>query len=406
MKKFFAVLMLAAALILPGLAQAKDAQTSMIDDVVKRGVLRVGFSSFVPWAMQDKNGEFVGFEIDVAKRLAKDSAWNSSLCPRSGPVSTPAPMAGKFDVIIGSMSVTPERNLKANFTVPYDYATIEVMANKEKTKGMKFPEDFNKPGSGRCPAHGAPRLFPLAKKVLPNATFRLFDDEAPAAAGRARAAPTRASSSAPLPGLRPRRSCNPDKLHQPSTGRLVPSACWAWAIRNGDPDHSLNVLDNWICTVDVQGVLPRAPSFLVQDDRLGSAASMSSGGSRKALLGANGSPDAEYGRQGRLFPTFGGGGRRSGRSWPLPGSLLFPAAFGNHSRLIAGAGRNWRISLSAARPAATSPASDIPGAHRHSPPRRLVDGAGSAHRRRSGRPFRRETRRRGVAHSAFRQFRP
>ena len=46
MKKFFAVLMLAAALILPGLAQAKDAQTSMIDDVVKRGVLRVGFSSF------------------------------------------------------------------------------------------------------------------------------------------------------------------------------------------------------------------------------------------------------------------------------------------------------------------------------------------------------------------------
>lgn len=39
MKKFFAVLMLAAALLLPGLAQAKDAQTSMIDDVVKRGVL-------------------------------------------------------------------------------------------------------------------------------------------------------------------------------------------------------------------------------------------------------------------------------------------------------------------------------------------------------------------------------
>ena len=63
MKKFFAVLMLAAALILPGLAQAKDAQTSMIDDVVKRGVLRVGFSSFVP--------------------------WDSSLCPRSGPGSSP-----------------------------------------------------------------------------------------------------------------------------------------------------------------------------------------------------------------------------------------------------------------------------------------------------------------------------
>ena len=68
MKKFFAVLMLAAALILPGLAQAKDAQTSMIDDVVKRGVLRVGLSSFVPWAMQDKNGEFLAWPLPLPPR--------------------------------------------------------------------------------------------------------------------------------------------------------------------------------------------------------------------------------------------------------------------------------------------------------------------------------------------------
>ena len=73
MKKFFAVLMLAAALILPGLAQAKDAQTSMIDDVVKRGVLRVGFSSFATWR-------------SASPRIW---AWNSSLCPRSGPGSSP-----------------------------------------------------------------------------------------------------------------------------------------------------------------------------------------------------------------------------------------------------------------------------------------------------------------------------
>lgn len=51
MKKFFAVLMLVAALILPDLTQAKDAQTSVVDDVAKHSVLHVGFSSFVPWAM-------------------------------------------------------------------------------------------------------------------------------------------------------------------------------------------------------------------------------------------------------------------------------------------------------------------------------------------------------------------
>ena len=256
MKKIFAVLMLMAALILPGLAQAKGAQTPMIDDVVKRGVLRVGFSSFVPWAMQDKNGEFVGFEIDVAKRLAKDLGVELQLVPTKWAGIIPALMARKFDVIIGSMSVTPERNLKANFTVPYDYATIEVMANKEKTKGMKFPEDFNKPEVVVALRTGSTPV-PVAKKVLPKATFRLFDDEAPAVqdvlSGRADVM----FSSAPLPAFEVLR--NPGKLYQPSTDAFYRQPV-GMAIRKGDPD-SLNVLDNWIRTVEAEGWLSERRHF-------------------------------------------------------------------------------------------------------------------------------------------------
>ena len=53
--------------------------------------------------MQDKNGEFVGFEIDVAKRLAKDLGVELQLVPTKWAGIIPALMAGKFDVIIGSM---------------------------------------------------------------------------------------------------------------------------------------------------------------------------------------------------------------------------------------------------------------------------------------------------------------
>ena len=48
------------------------AKSSTIDKVMRKGKLRVGLASFVPWAMQDKKGEWVGFEIDVAKQLAED----------------------------------------------------------------------------------------------------------------------------------------------------------------------------------------------------------------------------------------------------------------------------------------------------------------------------------------------
>ena len=45
---------------------------SVIDDVVKRGKLVVGLATFVPWAMRDKKGDLIGFEIDVSNQLAKD----------------------------------------------------------------------------------------------------------------------------------------------------------------------------------------------------------------------------------------------------------------------------------------------------------------------------------------------
>ena len=256
MKKFFAVLMLAAALILPGLAQAKDAQTSMIDDVVKRGVLRVGFSSFVPWAMQDKTGKYVGFEVDVATRLAKDLGLEVELVPTRWSGIIPALLTGKFDVIICSLSVTPERALKVNFSIPYDYAGIEAVAHRKAAAGKTKLEDFNTPETVVALRTGSTPV-PVAKKVLPNATFRLFDDEAPAVqdvlSGRADVM----FSSAPLPAFEVLR--NPDKLYQPSTDAFYRQPV-GMVIRKGDPD-SLNVLDNWIRTVEAEGWLPERRHF-------------------------------------------------------------------------------------------------------------------------------------------------
>ena len=56
-----------------GKLQKQLAAESAIEKVIRRGVLRVGMSTFVPWAMKDKTGKFIGFEIDVANRLAADN---------------------------------------------------------------------------------------------------------------------------------------------------------------------------------------------------------------------------------------------------------------------------------------------------------------------------------------------
>ena len=92
---------------------------SSLEQVLSKNRLRVGFSTFVPWAMKNKRGDFVGFEIDVARRLAADMGVAIDFIPTKWSGIIPALLTGKLDVIIGGMGITPERNLKVNFTDPY-----------------------------------------------------------------------------------------------------------------------------------------------------------------------------------------------------------------------------------------------------------------------------------------------
>ena len=57
----------------------------------------------------------------------------------------PALLTGKFDVIIGSMSVTAERALKVNFTDAYSWSGIDVVVNKRDAARREAIEELNKP---------------------------------------------------------------------------------------------------------------------------------------------------------------------------------------------------------------------------------------------------------------------
>ena len=68
MKKIAALCcLLALALSVPGFVAADT-----LDDIQKRGVLRVGMEpGYMPFEMTNKKGEFIGFDMDYGRRLAK-----------------------------------------------------------------------------------------------------------------------------------------------------------------------------------------------------------------------------------------------------------------------------------------------------------------------------------------------
>jgi polar amino acid transport system substrate-binding protein len=229
---------------------------SMLEQVMKRGVLRVGMSTFVPWAMQDKTGNFVGFEIDVAKRLAADMGVKTEFIPTKWSGIIPSLLTGKFDIIIGGMGIRPERNLKVNFSIPYDYTGMSIVANKKLAAGFKKIEDFNRPNISIAVRTGTTAAA-SAQRFMPRAKTRLFDDESQAVQelllGRVHAV----VASAPLPAYQ--AIINRDRLFLPLKGDFTKEPI-GFAVRKGDPD-SLNFLDNWIRVVEAEGWLKERKHF-------------------------------------------------------------------------------------------------------------------------------------------------
>ena len=120
------------------------AKKSTLETILKRGELRVGFESgYMPFEMTDKRGNFVGFDIDMAKEMAKamgvkfvpvNTAWDGII---------PALTTKKFDIIMSGMTITQERNLKINFANPYIIVGQAILLAKKHRGNVTSYKDLN-----------------------------------------------------------------------------------------------------------------------------------------------------------------------------------------------------------------------------------------------------------------------
>ena len=224
--------------------EAEVVKEIMIDRIMKRGVLKVGLDIFVPWSFKDKDGNMVGFEVDVATKLAEDMGVEVEFVPTEWSGIIPALLTGKFDVIIGGMGITTERALKVNYSVPYEVTGQDCVVNREMLPGADSLEDLNKENiiiavrMGGTPTNAA-------KKFTPNAQLHQFDsDEAviqDVLNGNAHAA----FSSSPKPAYWAVDYA--DKVYQPLGGDLFTYEPCAFVVPKGDPD-SIFFYNAWITT--------------------------------------------------------------------------------------------------------------------------------------------------------------
>ncbi|WP_299950959.1 transporter substrate-binding domain-containing protein [uncultured Ruegeria sp.] len=213
---------------------------SVIETIKQDGVIRIGLSLFVPWSMRDKNGDLIGFELDVGRKLAEDMGVEVEFVPTAWDGIIPALVSGNFDVIISGMSVTAQRNLTINFTDPYAFSGLAILANKELTAGMSR-EDLNSSDVTFAARRGATPATVIAK-AFPEANLLLFDEDGASTQEVLNGNAHATMASQPTPNREAGR--NPETLIV-LEGELFDPRGEAFGMRKGDPD-AMNFFNNWI----------------------------------------------------------------------------------------------------------------------------------------------------------------
>lgn len=115
-----------------------------LDEIQKRGTLRVGMEpGYMPFELTNQKGEIIGFDVDMAKRMAKAMDVKLELVSTAWDGIIPALLTGKFDIIMSGMTLTQQRNMSINFALPYIVIGQTVLVNNKHQGVIKSYKDLN-----------------------------------------------------------------------------------------------------------------------------------------------------------------------------------------------------------------------------------------------------------------------
>ena len=124
---------------------SKEVAKDYKKQTAKEGKLVVGLDdTFAPMGFRDKDGNLIGFDIDLAKEVGKKLGMEVEFKPISWDAKDLELKSKKIDCIWNGMSVTPERKEKMSLSKKYLDNKIILMTSKGKKIDIKSDGDLKK----------------------------------------------------------------------------------------------------------------------------------------------------------------------------------------------------------------------------------------------------------------------
>jgi polar amino acid transport system substrate-binding protein len=213
-------------------------RADLLDDVMKAKKIRIATDLAIPPSgMVDGNLKPTGSDVETAQLLAKDWGLELEFVQTTGATRIPNVQTNKADIIISTLSVTPDRAKVIDFTKAY--AALQSVVGCLKSLEVKSWDDLK--GKTIAVSRGTTQDTELTNMKDRNLTLARFDDDATmvtaAISGQAECMATSATIVNQI-GVK-----NPSRPFEPKV--LIRNFDLAIGLRKGEPKLT-EKLNEWI----------------------------------------------------------------------------------------------------------------------------------------------------------------
>ena len=124
-------------------AATEETSGDLLSQIQANGTITVAMEgTWAPWTYHDENDNLVGYDVEVATKIAEklgvepkfvEGEWDGLLAGLD---------AGRYDIMVNGVDITPERAEKYDFSTPYAYNRTAVITQKDNDS-IKTLEDLN-----------------------------------------------------------------------------------------------------------------------------------------------------------------------------------------------------------------------------------------------------------------------
>jgi len=149
-----------------------------IEEIIKRGSVRVGFCADVPpLKFRDKTGEVAGMCADWSEALARDLGVELEYVFTDWAGLIPALLSNRSDIIIADVSITLERAKRINYSKPWMdsgmYMAVRSDSKWESWEEMNREDVTIGVNLGGLAELAIPKVLPKAKRSVYNSIAEL-----------------------------------------------------------------------------------------------------------------------------------------------------------------------------------------------------------------------------------------